>query len=68
VLPKTREALLVYFLDDLDAKMKMMEQHLESDSGSGDFTSYHRVLGRGLYKGEENSSPAPAANSQKKNS
>ena len=49
--PKTREALLVNFLDDLDAKLKMMSQHLESDTGGGDFTSYHRVLQRGLYKG-----------------
>jgi 3'-5' exoribonuclease len=51
VPPKTREALLVNFLDDLDAKLKMMSHHLESDSSTGDFTSYHRVLGRGLYKG-----------------
>jgi 3'-5' exoribonuclease len=51
VPPKTREALLVNFLDDLDAKLKMMRQHLESDAGEGDFTSYHRVLQRGLYKG-----------------
>ncbi len=51
ILPKTREALLVNFLDDLDAKLKMMSQHLESDAGEGDFTSYHRVLQRGLYKG-----------------
>jgi 3'-5' exoribonuclease len=49
--PKTREALLVNFLDDLDAKLKMMSQHLESDTGERDFTSYHRVLQRGLYKG-----------------
>ncbi len=51
ILPKTREALLVYYLDDLDAKLKMMSQHLESDVSEGDFTSYHRVLQRGLYKG-----------------
>ncbi|MFZ5448396.1 MAG: 3'-5' exoribonuclease YhaM family protein [Thermodesulfobacteriota bacterium] len=51
IQPKTREALLVNFLDDLDAKLKMMSQHLESDSAEGDFTSYHRVLQRGLYKG-----------------
>jgi 3'-5' exoribonuclease len=54
VLPKTREALLVYYLDDLDAKLKMMDQHLKSDTGAGEFTSYHRVLQRGLYKGTEN--------------
>jgi 3'-5' exoribonuclease len=53
VPPKTREALLVYFLDDLDAKLKMMTTHLQSDAGDGDFTSYHRVLQRGLYKGGE---------------
>jgi 3'-5' exoribonuclease len=59
ILPKTREALLVYFLDDLDAKLKMMTQHLESDSGEGDFTSYNRPLQRNLYKGAP-----PAANDQ----
>ncbi|MFZ5451247.1 MAG: 3'-5' exoribonuclease YhaM family protein [Thermodesulfobacteriota bacterium] len=51
VPPKTREAILVYYLDDLDAKLKMMDQHLESDNTPGEFTSYHRVLQRGLYKG-----------------
>jgi 3'-5' exoribonuclease len=51
ILPKTREALLVNFLDDLDAKLKMMSQHLESDTGEGDFTSYNRALQRDLYKG-----------------
>jgi 3'-5' exoribonuclease len=56
--PKTREALLVYFVDDLDAKLKMMSTHLQSDAGEGDFTSYHRVLQRGLYKGGEVKRPA----------
>jgi 3'-5' exoribonuclease len=51
VVPKTREALLVNFLDDLDAKLKMMSQHLESDAGEGDFTSYNRALQRDLFKG-----------------
>jgi 3'-5' exoribonuclease len=51
ILPKTREALVVNFLDDLDAKLKMMSQHLESDTGAGDFTGYNRALQRDLYKG-----------------
>jgi 3'-5' exoribonuclease len=51
ILPKTREAMLVFFLDNLDAKLKMMSQHLEGDTGEGDFTSYHRTLQRELFKG-----------------
>lgn len=64
--PKTREAMLVYYLDDLDAKLKMMDMHLESDNTAGDFTSYHRVLQRGLYKGGERSEEdSPPAKSEK---
>jgi 3'-5' exoribonuclease len=57
MVPKTREALLVNMLDDLDAKLKMMSQHLESDASDHDFTSYHRVLQRGLYKGGKKADP-----------
>jgi 3'-5' exoribonuclease len=57
MVPKTREALLVNMLDDLDAKLKMMSQHLESDASDRDFTSYHRVLQRGLYKGGKKAAP-----------
>jgi len=59
ILPKTREALLVNFLDDLDAKLKMMSQHLESDTGAGYFTSYNRALQRDLYKGGPAADPEP---------
>lgn len=50
VLPKTREALLVYLADDLDAKVKIMEHHLQSDTSPREFTPYHRLLQRELYK------------------
>jgi len=53
VEPKTREAMLVYYLDEIDSKLKMMDQHLESAPPEGDFTGYHRVLKRVLYKGGE---------------
>ena len=53
VLPQTREAMLVYYLDEIDSKLKMMDQHLESAGAQGEFTSYHRVLKRVLYKGGE---------------
>jgi 3'-5' exoribonuclease len=50
VLPKTPEALLVYYLDEVDAKLHMAERHLQTDSGDGDFTAWHRHLERRLYK------------------
>jgi len=50
VLPKTREALLVYYADDLDAKLKIMSQHLQADTSQRAFTPYHRLLQRELYK------------------
>ncbi len=61
VLPKTREALLVYYLDDLDAKMNMMAGHLAADSSERQFTGYHRLLQRELYKATEEFPSAPAA-------
>ena len=50
VLPKTREAMVVYFADDLDSKLKIMEQHLKADNSSRNFTPYLRLLQRELYK------------------
>jgi 3'-5' exoribonuclease len=50
VVPKTREALVVYFADDLDAKLKIMEQHLKADNSANAFTPYHRLLQRELFK------------------
>jgi 3'-5' exoribonuclease len=50
VLPQTREALIVNILDDMDAKLKMMTDHLEQDRGEGDFTEWHKVLKRKILK------------------
>jgi 3'-5' exoribonuclease len=50
VLPKTREAMVVYFADDLDSKLKIMEQHLKADTSNRNFTPYLRLLQRELYK------------------
>jgi 3'-5' exoribonuclease len=41
VLPKTPEAFLVYYLDEIDAKLHMAQRHLERDSSEGDFTIKH---------------------------
>jgi 3'-5' exoribonuclease len=57
-LPRTPEALLVYYLDEIDAKLHMALHHLDNDPGAGDFTSYLKGLGRRLYR-----PPGPAADS-----
>ncbi|MBI4765520.1 MAG: HD domain-containing protein [Deltaproteobacteria bacterium] len=50
VLPQTREALMVHMLDDLEGKIKMMNDQLEQDRGEGAFTDWHRVLKRKILK------------------
>ncbi|MBF0510633.1 MAG: DNA-binding protein, partial [Deltaproteobacteria bacterium] len=51
VLPLTREALVVHALDDLDAKMKMINDQIDSDKTEDSFTSWHKVLKRSIFKG-----------------
>ncbi len=53
ILPRTPEALLVYYLDEIDAKLHMARRHLDTDLSEGEFTSYHRVLKRWLYRQPE---------------
>jgi 3'-5' exoribonuclease len=63
-LPRTPEALLVYYLDEMDAKLHMAFHHLDNDPGGGDFTSFLKGLGRRLYRPSglgENSSESPPA-------
>jgi 3'-5' exoribonuclease len=48
--PRTPEALLVYYLDEIDSKLHMVQRHLEDDTSEGDFTSFHHVLKRRFYR------------------
>jgi 3'-5' exoribonuclease len=50
VLPRTPEALLVYYLDEIDAKLHMALRHLDTDPSEGHFTSYLKGLERSLYR------------------
>lgn len=51
--PKTLEALVLYMLDDLDAKVDAFQEHLASDPGEGEgWTAYHAMFERYLYRGE----------------
>jgi hypothetical protein len=50
VVPKTIEAFLLAAVDDLDAKLHQIRQHLEADDSPGRFTAMHKRLERSLLK------------------
>ncbi|MDI9571188.1 MAG: HD domain-containing protein [Pseudomonadota bacterium] len=51
--PKTVEALLVHYVDDLDAKINAMRTFIAGDGNEdSDWTPFHRLLERFLYKGK----------------
>lgn len=50
VLPKTPEALLVHYLDDLDGKLEGTLRAIREDGGEGNWTAYNRSLERLIYK------------------
>ena len=52
-VPMTREAMIVHFADNIDAKMKVMETFIEEDPSDGHWTAYNRFLNRNLYKPEK---------------
>ncbi len=47
IMPKTKEALLVHFCDNLDAQMNMFNEYLKR-AGEGEFSEWHPVLKRTL--------------------
>jgi len=50
VLPKTPEALLVHYLDDLDGKLEAMFRAMREDAGEGAWTPYSRTMDRMIFK------------------
>jgi 3'-5' exoribonuclease len=50
VVPKTPEALLVHYLDDLDGKLEAMFRGIREDAGGGNWTPYSKSLDRMLCK------------------
>jgi len=50
VLPKTPEALLLHYLDDLDGKLESMFRAIGEEAGSGNWTPFSRSLDRMIYK------------------
>ena len=50
VLPKTPEALLVHYLDDLDGKLEVIFRSIREGNGSGAWSPYNRALDRMIYR------------------
>ena len=61
--PKTLEAIVLNFLDDLDSKINGVTAHIEREAESpSDWTSHHRLYDRYFYKGVKTSAataPSP---------
>lgn len=56
--PKTLEALIVHYMDDLDAKANAFQEYIrEARDEESDWTPYHRLFDRYIYKGR----PRPGA-------
>ncbi|MGD8513942.1 MAG: HD domain-containing protein [Deltaproteobacteria bacterium] len=53
--PKTLEAIILNYLDELDAKVTAVRTFMEADDPEAPWTSYHRVLERYFFKGKVDS-------------
>jgi 3'-5' exoribonuclease len=51
VEPKTVEAFILASVDELDSRLNQVRRAVQEDVGTEDFTSWHRRLGRVLFKG-----------------
>jgi 3'-5' exoribonuclease len=50
--PKTLEALIVHFADDLDAKVSAFQEFIEKNNDDTDWTPFHKLFERYIYKGK----------------
>jgi 3'-5' exoribonuclease len=50
--PKTIEAVLLNYIDEIDARVNGIRDYMASDDSNESWTSYHRLLGRHFYRGE----------------
>ena len=51
-LPQTTEATLLHFADNMDAKLKTMEELFDSDTSPGPWVGYHKAFNRYLRKSD----------------
>lgn len=50
--PKTLEAIILHYLDDLDSKIMGVRDYMETSDDSSDWTPYHYAMERHFYKGK----------------
>jgi 3'-5' exoribonuclease len=50
--PKTIEAVLLNYIDEIDAKVNGIRQFMAREDPDASWTSYHRLLGRHFYTGK----------------
>jgi 3'-5' exoribonuclease len=51
--PKTIEAILLNYIDEIDSKIKAVRDFIASEDPDETWTSYHRLLERHFYKGKK---------------
>ena len=51
--PKTLEAVILYYVDDLDAKVTGIRSFMDGQDPTAAWTSYHKILERFFYRGKE---------------
>ncbi|MCJ7830488.1 MAG: HD domain-containing protein [Desulfobacterales bacterium] len=58
-LPKTIEAVLLNYIDEMDSKVNGIRDFIAADESGEGWTAYHRLLGRQFYtgKGREETTP-----------
>ena len=52
-LPKTLEAVLLNYVDEIDSKINGIRDFISSEDNGEPWTSYHRLLGRHFYTGKK---------------
>jgi len=55
--PKTVEAVLLNYIDEIDSKISGIREFMDSGEGAGNWTSYHKILERHFYTGENGMPP-----------
>jgi len=49
--PKTQEAIILYYLDDMDSKIRGFQEFIEKEKGNNSkWTGYHRLFEKYIYK------------------